>query len=136
MPFGLQPKDDLAIVLSVVALLVSGITFGVNFGMTRRMANRSIYVDGQRFLIEICKQLMDAPLLWCIYDDDPLEKRNKEAMSDLLFQAKLRAFAHLHLNMFEIVLVEARHHRRREKGKSIPNLARIFLRHAEAVAPN
>jgi hypothetical protein len=68
-------------------------------------------MEGQKFLIEICKQLTAEPLLWCVYDDDvgqqQLRQRFSEELEDPKLQAKLLAFAHLHLNMFEIVLVEA-----------------------------
>lgn len=74
--------------------------------MSKKSANRSIYVDGQKFLIEICKQLVSEPVLWCVYDDDPLRKEAIYEAGDPVQEAKLRAFAHLHLNMFEIIVNE------------------------------
>jgi hypothetical protein len=68
-------------------------------------------MDGQKFLIEICKQLTAEPLLWCVYDGDVTHKHLRQQFAkdveDPKFQGKLLAFAHLHLNMFEIVLAEA-----------------------------
>ena len=76
--------------------------------MSKKTANRSIYVEGHRFLIDMCKQLITEPTLWCVYDDEPLRKEKQVYKpNDPTQQAKLRAFAHLHLNMFEIMLNEA-----------------------------
>jgi hypothetical protein len=79
------------------------IFFAFNWGLARRLANRGIYVEGQKLLVEICKQLMDEPKLWAIYDESDQEV----PADDLIFKAKLRGFAHLHLNMFEIMFLEA-----------------------------
>ena len=46
---------------------------------------------------------MDEPKLWAIYD----ESEQEVPADDLTFKAKLRGFAHLHLNMFEIMFLEA-----------------------------
>jgi hypothetical protein len=64
-----------------------------------RLANRGIYVEGQKLLVQICKQLIDDPELWAIYD----ESDQQAPKDDGSFQGKLRGFAHLHLNMFEIM---------------------------------
>ncbi len=50
---------------------------------------------------------MADPLLWCVYDNHPLQNEHFREIAEPVFQAKLRAFAHLHLNMFEIILNEA-----------------------------
>ena len=41
-----------------------------------------------------------------MYDDDPLRKEKIYDINDPVQRAKLRAFAHLHLNMFEIIVNE------------------------------
>lgn len=74
--------------------------------MAKRNANRSIYVDGQKFLIDVCKQLVAEPVLWCVYDGEPLRKEKIYDINDPIQRAKLRAFAHLHLNTFEIIVNE------------------------------
>jgi len=103
LPYGLGPKE----IVSAVGAVVSVGFACWNVQMAKSNANRSIYVDGQKFLIEVCKQLVSEPVLWCVYDDDPL--RNEEGVYhpyDPEQHAKLRAFAHLHLNMFEIIVNE------------------------------
>src|SRR5215475_10477160 len=93
-------------VVSILAAGVSGAFAWINYQMSRKAANRSIYVDGQKFLIEVCKQLVSEPILWCVYDDEPLRKEEAFKPNDPLQVAKLKAFAHLHLNMFEIIVNE------------------------------
>ncbi|HEX3875386.1 MAG TPA: hypothetical protein VHW24_00260 [Bryobacteraceae bacterium] len=114
LPFSLQPKDVIGPVISFVAMLVSFTGAAVsffyykkNYALSKQNADRSIYMDGQKFLIEICKQLTAEPLLWCVYDDNALHAQFSKEVSDVKFKAKLLAFGHLHLNMFEIVLAEA-----------------------------
>jgi hypothetical protein len=107
MIFGLELKDVLGPTVSILAALLSIVIFLVNYWWSRRVANRSIYVDGQKFLLEICKHLVSDPDLWCMYDDHVMISEKADKMNDPTFRGKLEAFAHFHLNMFEIVLVEA-----------------------------
>lgn len=104
LPYNLQAKDIVGPTVSVIAALISMSFAWVNVRIAMQNANRSAYIEGQKFLIEACKQLIADPVLWCIYDDDPLRKHDLYKPNDELQRAKLRAFAHLHLNMFEIVL--------------------------------
>jgi hypothetical protein len=106
MPDNLALKDVLGPIISIAAAFLSAVFFWLSYQKSKRDANRSIYVDGQKFIIEICKQLISEPLLWCLYDDSPLKTEKASEIDDPLFQQKLRAFAHLHLNMFEIVVNE------------------------------
>jgi hypothetical protein len=106
MPDNLALKDVLGPIISTVAAGLSAFFFWLSYQKSKRDANRSIYVDGQKFIIEICKQLISEPMLWCLYDDSPLKTQKANEIEDSLFQQKLRAFAHLHLNMFEIVVNE------------------------------
>jgi hypothetical protein len=104
LPDRLETKDIVNAVVSAIALLVSVISVRIS----RRNAKASIYFESQKFLIEVCKQLISEPVLWCVFDDEPL--RNNTAVykpNDPQQDAKLRGFAHLHLNMFEIVVNEA-----------------------------
>jgi hypothetical protein len=107
MPFGLQAKDIISPAISFLGALLSWLFLRRNYSLSRMNADRSIYVDGQKFLMEICKQLISEPLLWTVYDERVFEGEDGEQVKTPKFQAKLRAFAHLHLNMFEIVLQEA-----------------------------
>ena len=106
MPGSLALKDVLGPIVSIAAACLSAVFFWLNYQTTKRNADRSIYVDSQKFVIEICKQLISEPLLWSLYDDSPLKMGQSPQAENLLFQQKLRAFAHLHLNMFEIVVNE------------------------------
>lgn len=96
-------KDFLGPAVSCVAAVLSLVFFLLNWRLARRLANRGIYVEGQKLLVEICKQLMDDPRLWTVYDESDQEAPK----GDIQFQGKLRGFAHLHLNMFEIMFLEA-----------------------------
>jgi hypothetical protein len=106
-PSGLQLKDVLGPIIAMIAAAFGWFSYWKNMQLAQKNANRSIYVDGQKFLIEICKQLISEPMLWCIYDDNQLRGQkdifNPEDPKQL---AQLRAFGHLHLNMFEIVVNE------------------------------
>jgi hypothetical protein len=106
LPFNLTPSDLPGPIVSAVAALISAYFAWKTGKATRANANRSIYVDGQKFLIEVCKLLVDEPVLWCLYDDNPLRSNPVYRPNDPLQHAKLRAFAHLHLNMFEIIVNE------------------------------
>jgi hypothetical protein len=107
LPYGLGPKDVVGPIVSAVGAVVSVVFACWNVQMAKSNANRSIYVDGQKFLIEVCKQLVSEPVLWCLYDDDRLrEEEGVYHPNDPVQHAKLRAFAHLHLNMFEIIVNE------------------------------
>ena len=106
-PFGLDTKDVVGPILSAIFAVASVVLGWWNVQRAKSNANRSIYVDGQKFLIEICKQLIAEPVLWCMYDKSPLrERKDVYHPNDSLQYAKLRAFAHLHLNMFEIIVNE------------------------------
>jgi hypothetical protein len=86
--------------------------------MAAQLADRGIYLEGQRFTIEICKQLIAEPALWLIYDDHPLHGTLDFELDSQVEKAKLAAFAHLHLNMFEIVFAEAPNPNERERTTS------------------
>jgi hypothetical protein len=104
LPYNLQAKDIVGPTVSIIAALISVAFAWINVRIARQNANRSAYIEGQKFLIAACKQLLADPVLWCIYDNDPLRKHDVYKPNDELQRAKLRAFAHLHLNMFEIVI--------------------------------
>lgn len=106
MQTALALKDILGPIVSVFAAALSVFFFWLSYQNTKKAANRSIYVDGQKFVIEICKQLISEPQLWCLYDDSPLRAKMGFEVEEPLFRQKLRAFAHLHVNMFEIVVNE------------------------------
>jgi hypothetical protein len=99
-------KDVGGPLVSTAAALLSIYFFIRTNRLSGRMADRSIYVDVQKFLIEICQQLIAEPLLWCIYDDR-IQEDDRIELGKGSLKRKLEAFAHLHLNMFEIVLAEA-----------------------------
>lgn len=106
-PDDLKHANVLGPLIAAVSACLGWFSYWKNIRLARKNANRSIYVDGQKFLIEICKQLISEPMLWCIYDDDKLRAdRNIFDPDDPKQAAQLRAFAHLHLNMFEIVVNE------------------------------
>jgi hypothetical protein len=106
MFFSLEAKDVIGPAVSIVGAGLSAFLFWKNYTLTRSNSNRAIYVEGQKFLMEVCEQLMSDPSLWCIYDDEDLQKDPSVKQATPLFRAKIRAFAHLHLNMFEIILSE------------------------------
>jgi hypothetical protein len=106
MPDSLAVKDVLGPIISVAAAGLSATLFWLSYQKSKRDADRSIYVDCQKFVIEICKHLIAEPLLRCLYDESPLSSEKAGDIENMLFQQKLRAFAHLHLNMFEIVVNE------------------------------
>jgi hypothetical protein len=106
MLFSVDAKDVIGPVVSVGAAALSGFLFWKNYSLTRRNSDRAIYVEGQKFLMEVCKQLMADPSLWCLYDDEELQKDPSVSEATPQFRAKIKAFAHFHLNMFEIILNE------------------------------
>ena len=101
MLFSLETKDVVGPLVSIGAAALSAFLFWKNYTLTRRNSDRAIYIEGQKFLLEICKQLMADPSLWCIYDewciydDEELQKDSSVNEATPLFRAKIRAFAHL-----------------------------------------
>lgn len=69
MLFSLETKDVVGPLVSIGAAALSAFLFWKNYTLTRRNSDRAIYIEGQKFLLEICKQLMADPSLWCIYDE-------------------------------------------------------------------
>jgi hypothetical protein len=102
----LETKDVIGPVISLVGAVLSGVFLLKNYTLTRRNSDRNIYVEGQKFLMDVCKQLVASPDLWRIYDDEEMKNDLAINKPDALFKAKIRAFAHFHLNIFEIVLAE------------------------------
>lgn len=125
LPFSLQPKDIVGPILSMSAASVSVIFAWKNVVIAKRSASRSIYVEGHKFLFDICKQLAADPVLWCVYDDELLKMAAIYKPEDPVQQAKLRAFAHLHLNMFEIMINEVPKPKKRGK----PNASNVWYRY-------
>ena len=99
-------KDVIGPIVSIGAAGLSALFFWKNYKLTRSISDRAIYLEGQKFLMEVCKQLISDPSLWSIYDDEDLQKDASVNEASPLFQAKIKAFAHFHLNMFEIILSE------------------------------
>src|SRR5437867_3375128 len=85
----LQTRDVLGPAISSVGALLSALFFWRNSAMANRMADRSIYVEGQKFLIEICKQLIADPTLWALYDNHPVRTAGAVDTKAPLFEAKL-----------------------------------------------
>jgi hypothetical protein len=109
-----SPTDRIAFTAMLVALvgaLASIISYRKTYVLSKQNAEGSTFMEAQKFLIEICKQLIEEPLLWCLYDGEAAHRDLREKFSEEAEEpknrAKLLAFAHLHLNMFEIVLAEA-----------------------------
>jgi hypothetical protein len=120
MSFALQLRDVLGPLISVGAA-------GLSWFFFWKTAIRATYFEGQWFLIEICKQLVADPDLWCLFDDHPLVAWRADRLKEPLLQAKIEAFAHLHLNMFEIILKEAPNPGR--PGKE--NLSNVWVNYFE-----
>ena len=102
-------KDIIGPVVSTCAAVLSAGLFLWNFRLSRRLADRSLNLEGQKMLIEINRQLIADPWLWALYDDHEVRKDpdfEGKCGQSICFQAKLRAFAYLSINMFEIVLAE------------------------------
>jgi hypothetical protein len=106
MPFSLGAKDIVGPAVSLFAAVLSAIFFCLSWRSNSRQSNRSIYLDGQKFILEICNQLIADPLLWNFYDDYKFRDENAADLKSIPFRGKVRAFAHLYLNMFEIIFNE------------------------------
>jgi hypothetical protein len=63
LPFGLQLKDVIGPIVAIIAAAFAWFSYWRNIRLAKRNANRSIYVDGQKFLIDVCKQLVAEPVL-------------------------------------------------------------------------
>lgn len=97
LPFSLQPKDIIGPAISFAAMLISFGAAGVsvyyyrkNYALSKQNADRSLFMDGQKFLIEICKQLTAEPLLWCLYDGDVVQLNLREKFAKELDDLKFR----------------------------------------------
>jgi hypothetical protein len=93
--------------ISIVVAALSAAFSWRNYSLSSKLATRSLFLEGQKFVLEIDRQLLSDPHLWYVYDDYeklPPDTDPNFNPADPLFQAKLRAFAYLHLNMFEVIL--------------------------------
>jgi hypothetical protein len=105
MILDLDLKDIIGPLISAVAAGFSIFFAGRAFRHTRKTADRSLTLEAQKMLFEVDKQLISEPKLWSIYDDHPIVTATQDKSPE--FQAKLEAFAYLHLNMFDVVILEA-----------------------------
>ncbi len=102
-------NDVIGPLISMVGAALSVTCFWLSFRLSKRMAQRSLYLEAQKMLLEINRQLIADPWLWSIYDDHPVRTDpdfDAKCAKSGLFNAKLQAFAYLKLNMFEVILAE------------------------------
>ncbi|MGC9973472.1 MAG: hypothetical protein ABSE56_23095 [Bryobacteraceae bacterium] len=116
----LELKDYLG---PAVSLIAAAFSFWFSLRSHRHHtedADRSINVEGQKLLVEVNRHLIDDPRLWGILDDHEIRQSQEftEAEKSPLFRAKLQAFAHLGLNMFEIILAESPNPKKGERTAS------------------
>jgi hypothetical protein len=57
----LKGKDVIGPIISLGGAALSGVFLFKNYSLTRRNSDRNIYVEGQKFLMDVCKQLMANP---------------------------------------------------------------------------
>jgi hypothetical protein len=95
------PWQGVSEVVSIVAAGLSLYFFVGNVKLTRKIADRTVTVTAQQFLLEINKQYLSDPALFAIYDDWP--GRDKLFLEDPNFVNRLKAMGYLKLNVFEIV---------------------------------
>jgi hypothetical protein len=122
LPYGLLPKDIIVPAFSLLGAGVSGFFAWKAVRVAKRNADRTIYIEGHRILIDICKQLAADPILWCLYDDAALREDARYFSDNPIQHAKIRAFAHLHLNMFEIIFKEIPKPKRHRKIRASAHL--------------
>ncbi len=87
--------------VSVVAAVLSFIYFWKNRKLSKEIADRTVNIEAQKFLLEVNKQYVCDPRLFAIYDKYPNRDELFKREPDLL--EKVRAFGYLKLNVFEIV---------------------------------
>jgi hypothetical protein len=108
MTLDIDFKDMVGPLVSLIAAALSILFFVFSFRLSKRTSDRSLNLEAQKMLLELNRQLIADPQLWSIYDDHPIRAAPEFDASSQQFQGKLEAFAYLYLNMFEIVLFEAR----------------------------
>jgi hypothetical protein len=109
--------------ISMIVAALSAVFSWWNYRLSNKLATRSLFLEGQKFVLEIDRQLLSDPHLWGLYDDGDRALPDPKFDPDApLFQAKLRAFAYLHLNMFEVILTEAS-----EPGLRGRGMAKVWL---------
>jgi hypothetical protein len=93
--------------LSLIVAVVSAIFAIAAYIRSNQAGTRALFLEGQKFVLEIDHQLLADPHLWGLYDDRDGVPSDPNFNPDTpLFRGKLRAFAYLHLNMFEVMLSE------------------------------
>ena len=111
--------------ISIVVAALSAAFSWWNYRLSNKLATRSLFLEGQKFVLEIDRQLLSDPHLWRLYDDHDHAPADPDPTFDpdsTLFQGKLRAFAYLHLNMFEVILTEAS-----ERGTRGRTMSKVWL---------
>lgn len=81
-----------------------GSLFYRNFKLSTRLANRNVQIEAHKQLFETNRQQIADPRLWAIWDVHQVQF--KEDLADPVFRLKLRSFAYMQLNIFEMVMVQ------------------------------
>ena len=96
----MTPVEAISITLSLVSLGIASFAAWRAYQLAHtqlRLANRNEF---QRMLIDLDKELIANPRLWAVYDSNPMPN---ERIEDPVEQARVEAFAYMHLNVFELV---------------------------------
>ncbi len=94
----------IAIASSTLSIIAAGLSFFYflkNRKLSKEIADRTVTIEAQKFLLEVNKQYISEPKLFAIYDDFPGRDELFKTRPDLL--EKVKALGYLKLNVFEIV---------------------------------
>ena len=87
--------------VSIIAASVSFLYFWKNRKLSKEIADRTVTIEAQKFLLEVNKQYVSDPRLFAIYDEYPKRDELFKKEPDVL--EKVKALGYLKLNVFEIV---------------------------------
>jgi hypothetical protein len=87
--------------IAIGAAILSGIYFLKNRSLSQQIADRTVTIEAQKFLLEVNKQYVSNPELFAIYDSYPNREQLFRSNPELL--EKVKALGYLKLNVFEIV---------------------------------
>jgi hypothetical protein len=99
-----QERLSIAIASSTVSIIAAGLSlfyFLKNRRLSKEIADRTVTIEAQKFLLEVNKQYVSNPKLFAIYDEYPERDELFKRQPDLL--EKVKALGYLKLNVFEIV---------------------------------
>lgn len=122
----MEESNLIPIIVSIASMFVS---IYVGYRITRvneASLRRSSRMDHTKLLFELDRSFIDYPMLWTIYDSNPLSRIREKQYEDPLEKTRREAMIYAHFNLFDIVFINYQKIAEK-KGSFAGALARIKM---------